>query len=218
MGLRARVRAAPRALAYWWPESAFTSPAERGSALRALVRRAEQSAVALVVTSATDEHAAMALARELPASPRGDLVSRLPSWRDALPDRPNRLLLRDTLGLPETVALQDGRTPWLPTPIRSLQPTTAHQLRWVAEVAVRDWCAKRPPTLGPQLLARTQTIASTSSRGAIAASSTRRPGGPCSDRRGVPRRAGGRVDGGCAASASSCWPSTGSERNARVCC
>jgi hypothetical protein len=133
----------------------------------------------------------MALARELPASPRGDLVSRLPSWRDALPDRPNRLLLRDTLGLPETVALQDGRTPWLPTPIRSLQPTTAHQLRWVAEVAVRDWCAIRHPTLGPQLLARTQTIASTSSRGAIAASrSTRRPGGPRSDRRGVPRRAG----------------------------
>jgi hypothetical protein len=66
---------------------------------------------------------------------------------------------------------------------------------------------------------RPDTIASTSSRGAIAASSsTRRPGGPRSDRRGVPRRAGERVDGRSAARASSCWPSTGSERNARVCC
>ena len=35
---------------------------------------------------------------------------------------------------------------------------------------------------------------------------------------GVPRRAGERVDGGSAARASSCWPSTSSERNARVCC
>jgi hypothetical protein len=66
---------------------------------------------------------------------------------------------------------------------------------------------------------RPDTIASTSSRGAIAASSsTRRPGGPRSDRRGVPRRAGERVDGRSAARASLCWPSTSSERNARVCC
>jgi len=54
---------------------------------------------------------------------------------------------------------------------------------------------------------RPHTIASTSSRGAIAASSsTRRPSGPRSDRRGVPRRAGERVDGRSAARASSCWP------------
>jgi hypothetical protein len=75
------------------------------------------------------------------------------------------------------------------------------------------------PSHVPLSRGRPDTIASTSSRGAVAASSsTRRPGGPRSDRRGVPRRAGERVDGRSAARASSCWPSTSSERNARVCC
>ena len=72
---------------------------------------------------------ALALAGELPPSSRGGLVSRLVSWRDALSDRPNRLVLRDTLALPETVILQDGRTPWLPTPIPALRPTAEQHLR-----------------------------------------------------------------------------------------
>ena len=48
--------------------------------------------------------------------------------------------------------LQDGRTPWLPTPIPALRPTAEHHLRWVTEATVTDWCAIRHPAVGPWLL------------------------------------------------------------------
>jgi len=140
-------------LAFWMPESIWAAEDERQVALGALTELTGRGGLQLVITSATDEQAAEALARQLPTVTSRSIVVRLSRWQDVLPQRSNRPWVDDSIGLPEPLYLEDGATPALRTPIpRVVEPTDATQIRWITEVQVRDWGALRHPASGNGLL------------------------------------------------------------------
>jgi len=139
-----------RTLAFWVPESAFGSGGERNLAHRALARLAERAGVPMVVTSVTDDAAASTLARALEPHRRSAVIQTA-SWRESLPQRSNRLLVRNRLGRPEAMFLDEGATPHLRTPIPDLSDDPAN-LRWMVDVEVRDWAPARHRSIVPRLL------------------------------------------------------------------
>jgi hypothetical protein len=135
--------------AFWVPEGALGAHA--AWAVDKLARAAVRSALPLVVTSASDDVAALELGERLSAA--GATPAVVP-WREVLPRRPNRLRLFGSLGLPSNVLLDElAMTPPLPTPIPDVEPSDVRQLRWMTEVDVQSWCALRHPDVGDALVA-----------------------------------------------------------------
>jgi len=139
-----------RTHAFWVPDGGFASPAERDLAHRSLAWLADRSGAPLVVTSVSDEGAARTLAAALERHRRSAVV-RTATWRESLPERPNRLLVTNRLGRPEALYLDDGATPHLRTPAPDLSDDPT-KLRWMTEVDVRDWAPARHHALAPLLL------------------------------------------------------------------
>jgi hypothetical protein len=136
--------------AFWVPASAFGSELEREIAYRNLVWFAERVGARLVVTSATDEAAGRSLAAILERHKRSAVI-RMSTWRDALPARANRLLVRNRLGRPEATYLDDEATPHLRTPIPDVSDDAA-KLRWMSDLHVRDWTPTRHRSLASKLV------------------------------------------------------------------
>jgi hypothetical protein len=136
--------------AFWVPESAFGSELEREVAYRNLVWFAERASTPLVVTSVSDEAAGRSLAAILERHKRSAVI-RTSTWREALPPRANRLLVRSRLGRTEAAYLDEGATPHLRTPVPDLSDDAA-KLRWMTDVHVRDWTPTRHRSLAPKLV------------------------------------------------------------------
>jgi hypothetical protein len=139
-----------RTHAFWVPASVFSSQGERETVHRSLVWLAQQTGAPLVVTSVSDEAAGHALANALGQRTRSAVI-RTATWREALPERSNRLLVTNRLGRPEAIYLEDGVTPHLRTPIPDVSDEP-DKLRWMTELEVRDWAPTRHHALAPQLL------------------------------------------------------------------
>jgi hypothetical protein len=136
--------------AFWAPDSAFASDLERDIAHRNLVWLAERAGAPLVVTSVSDDAAGRSLAAALERHKRSAVI-RTATWREALPERANRLLVKNRLGRPEATYLDDGATPHLRTPLPDLSDDAA-KLRWMTDLDVRDWAPTRHRALAPKLL------------------------------------------------------------------
>ena len=92
--------------------------------------------IRIFVTTTSDQQAADALADNLATPGRGSAVQRR-DWQGVLPERANRLLVRDPAGFPQPLYLQDGMTPRLNTPIPELADGSEElEVRWMTEVSV----------------------------------------------------------------------------------
>ena len=143
-----------KSLAWWLPESYLADEGERQWVMHMLSSLSHRG-LRLIITSASDDSAAERVASDLsPSQNHGSEIAHL-KWRDALPSRPSRLLVRDLVGIPQPVYLQDGYTSRLNTPVPSFAKGTEElELRWMTEVSVESgWPHARHSVLGAKLLA-----------------------------------------------------------------
>ncbi len=140
------------ALAWWVPESAFTSALERESAHRTIAAVADRFGGPVLATSATDEAATAALVAAL--SPHVNAQTSLSevAWQSAIPPRANRLLVRNRIELSEPHHLDGGRTHLLRTPIPAFPEAEVDAVRWMTDILVNEWAAMKHPNLGEQLV------------------------------------------------------------------
>jgi hypothetical protein len=74
-------------------------------------------------------------------------------WRDVLPARPHRLLERDGPGRAEPVAVHEGATVELATPVpASVETARSGHFRWLTEVRAAGWASVRHGELGTAVL------------------------------------------------------------------
>jgi hypothetical protein len=101
------------------------------------------------VVSASDDAFRDQVAGSLSAAELLSVRARSADWRDVLPARPNRLWEKDNPGRPEPIALYEGRTVELPTPIPSLARTRqSAELHWVTDVRGHGWAPIRHGAVG----------------------------------------------------------------------
>lgn len=141
-------------LAWWFPESYLTDEGERQWVTQTL-RSLTHKGVRLVVTSASDDAASERVASHLSSSHERESQIQHKPWRGALPLRPSRLLVRDLVGVPQPVYLQDGYTSRLNTPVPSFgEGTEELEVRWMTEVSVESgWPHARHSDLGRRIMA-----------------------------------------------------------------
>ena len=140
--------------AFWLPASLSWSATERECAIREIARVVSSVGMSLAVTSTTNVEAAEQVSVAISARIQGNVDVRSVSWREALPRHFNRLLTEESLGLENALALDQGRTQDLTTPIPAgVRTGKSWDLRWVTEISARGWNAVRHAALvdGPLL-------------------------------------------------------------------
>jgi hypothetical protein len=137
----------------WWLPPAWVPDAERLAWVAQRMLTVTRRGVALTVTSASDEGGARALAEQLRSRPDGARLAAFAPWRDVLPARPARLLVRDLVSPGQPLALQGGRTGVLHTPVPELGEGAELELRWMTEVSIEDgrWPLMRHPASSQQV-------------------------------------------------------------------
>ena len=140
---------------YWLPQGltddgAYTSAL--GMALRDAGRRAGDDTVTVVTSSDEDfrDQAVAALA-EGTLSMFGVPASAA-DWRAVVPEEPVRLLDGERPGRAEPVAVHDGATVELPTPIPAAAEEGPNRLRWVTDVRAHGWAPVRHGSLAAAVL------------------------------------------------------------------
>jgi hypothetical protein len=140
-------------LAWWLPESYLNDEGERQWVMQTL-RSLTHKGFRLVVTSASDDTASERVASGLSSSHNRESQIQHRVWRNVLPLRPSRLLMRDLVGVPQPLHLQDGHTSRLNTPVPAFgEGTEELEVRWMTEVSVEDgWPHARHSALGGKMI------------------------------------------------------------------
>lgn len=140
-------------LAWWLPESYLPDEGERQWVTQTL-RSLTHKGLRLLVTSASDDTASERVASGLSSSQNRESQIQHAMWRDVLPLRPSRLLVRDLVGIPQPLYLQDGYTSRLNTPVPAFgQGTEELGVRWMTEVSVEaGWPHARHSVLGGKMI------------------------------------------------------------------
>ena len=75
------------------------------------------------------------------------------AWKDAIPDSPRRLLVRDLYGVPQPLLLDaEERSGHLPTPVPTVRVEPEHETRWMTDVRVEGWQPVLSSRLGPSVI------------------------------------------------------------------
>jgi hypothetical protein len=141
-----------QSLAWWLPPTYVEADggiASIGPRFAGLTRKG----IRIFITSTSEQQAADELAGALGAPGRGSAAVQRRDWQEVLPERANRLLVRDPAGFPQPLYLQDGMTPRLNTPIPALADGSEELgLRWMTEVSVETgWPVVRHPQLAESI-------------------------------------------------------------------
>jgi len=139
---------ATRCLAWWLPPSYFVPDGGIESA-RSLFVGLTRKWIQVSTTSTSDPDAARAFAASLTGPGFSDSPVEFREWRETLPSRANRLVVRASGWVPQPLYLQDGLTPRLNTPVPALGAGTEDlELRWMTEARVESgWPLVRHPQL-----------------------------------------------------------------------
>lgn len=142
-------------LAFWLPSALRRNQTYLYFLFRAIERWARRNAneVLVATTSARvsfRDEAATLLRAEL----RGVSSVQTASWREVLPDEPNRWYERDNFGVPlQIVPMEGPATTEMPTPLpRQVETRDPSVMRWVTEVEVEGWAPVRHPAVGDAIL------------------------------------------------------------------
>jgi hypothetical protein len=141
---------------YWLPQGLAEDTvytAALGIALRDAARLTEDGRVT-VITSSDEEfrdHAVTSLATG--EWSMWSVTASAADWRAVVPEQPLRLFESDRPGRAEPVAVHDGATVELPTPIPAVaEDRGPNRLRWVTDVRAHGWAPIRHGTLAMTVL------------------------------------------------------------------
>jgi hypothetical protein len=135
--------------AYWLPHALADETGYLPELRNTLGRILNRRGGVVRVVSASDDAFRDQVANSLSAAKVFPVRARSADWREVLPDRPNRLWEKDNPGRAEPIAMYEGRTVELPTPIPFLARTRASaELHWVTDVRGHGWAPIRHGAVG----------------------------------------------------------------------